>query len=344
MRAGSSTTFSRLTTPRPSIDGGKITFKLPKASGANSMSSLTQQQNQRLLELKQREQQGLATASTASADDMAAAAALQLQVEAAAARAKKEKEDQIDLALYSLDVMLSQFVCPTHVAAAPPKRAMPGEAAASDDKPPVKTKAQQRSATERLYTGSGVGTKMPSRVTERRVPPAKLLEARLHELRNDAAARQALHAECRKHMRDIKEESLRKCGGGVPKDFLSQNVKASSRPRSAPAARTLSPMDVPLDARPAFRPGGAPEELYERPGPPPYDYVPPRLRPQSAMPGVRSSSQVVEAVDSFRPARTAAAAPAVTVAEAYTEEISLSPAKPPPTAGAAAAPAAALIV
>ena len=105
-----------------------------------------------------------------------------------------------------------------------------------------------------------------------------------------------------------------KAAGGMPKNFLAQNVVAAARrrPRSAPVARSSSPPRYLPDGtrivyeadedelRPAFRPGGAPAELYERPGPPPHDYLPKKLsRPQSAITRrtVVSSSALEDADD-----------------------------------------------
>ena len=330
---------SRLSTPTPSLRGGKISFKLPPAQqvkGAQVMSSLTQQQNQRLWELRQREiraQSGAAAAT--SQDDTGDAVALQAQRQAAVIAARKARDEDF----YDLDVMLAQFACPSHVAPAPPKRdTKPGEVI---DAPPVKTKAQQRSATERLYTGSGVGTKMPPRATTSRVPPAKLLEKRLNELRNDDAARNALHSTVQRHMRDIREENLKRCNS---KDFLATNVRAVTRPASAPVKSTINPMDVRLDDRPPFRPGGAPEDLYERPGPQPYDYSGrSKQRPQSAMPGIRVSASydLDDPVDAFRPARAPAEETTLTQQEGAEAPATASWAL---TGGGSAPPAAAPIV
>ena len=101
-------------------------------------------------------------------------------------------------------------------------------------------------------------------------------------LRNDDVARRALEEQVEQHLKDKKMELMRRAGG-MPKNFLQANVKAAKkgRPRSAPM-RLTSPMEVPLEQRPAFRPGGAEFELYERPGPPAYDYQPKRpSRPQN---------------------------------------------------------------
>ena len=316
------------------------------------LSGFTQQQNLRLRQIE-------ASLLEVSGGQKGAGGATRAQREAAELAASKDRQDKIDGDLYAVDVLLAQFTCPAHVAPPPPKRLEPGEANSSavPAMTPAERRRAQRAYSERLYSGSGVGQKMPPRSAGIRIPPVKIVEKRLNELRADPAAQLALHAQVQQHLLDIKvraaapphictrprghahalvsfllargrfltpcathpprtyggtacaqAERMRQCGGGVPKNFIANNVQAAakpSRPASAPLVRSPSEL-LPLDQRPAFRPGGAEYELYARPGPPPLSYQP-KPRPQSAAVARTGGAGLAPKVGAFRPGSAVAA-------------------------------------
>ena len=231
----------------------------------------------------------------------AAAAAGKLQKAAAEEIAAAKRMEVFESGMYEVERMLGQFVCPSHVAA-PPSRGPPGskglegegdKAQAAEDR-----KAAQLAYAERLYLGSSFegAHKLPPR--QLRVPPAKQLEKRLSMLRADAAARETLRVTVAKHQRDIRAEHMLRCGG-LPRNFVQENtskVTANARPRSAPVLRALAETQllepIEIGKRPAFRPGGAPAEVYMRPGPAPPVYG---RRPQSAAAPSRRSTAPLDA-------------------------------------------------
>ena len=99
--------------------------------------------------------------------------------------------------LFDVEQILSQFECPTHVAAPPaPRTGKPStevQQVASADRKLTRAEVVelQRRSSERLSSGSSFegAAKLPRRPAL--VPPAKQLDARLTQLRADPAAREA---------------------------------------------------------------------------------------------------------------------------------------------------------
>jgi hypothetical protein len=286
-------------------------------------SELTRAQNERL--------KGIEAALAASVDGLDGGA----RGGASPAKKKKAEEErlarnhQFDSGLYAVERILSQFVCPTTVV--PPPQARQAESGASgveggssgggsfgsgiclEGGPTAsEVRRRQREASERLFSGSSFQSKgmtnkpiLPPR--QKIEPPLKKLDRKLNALRDDAAAREALRARVAQHLIDMQEERRRRCGGEAPRNFILENVRTANRPRSAPPhVALLAPGDPePIDLRPAFRPGGAPAEIYKRPGSPPKTYgydKPPsqRGRPQSAL--VRSPHKPLRPILRNRPA------------------------------------------
>ena len=291
----------RLSSPHPSLNDGQISLRLPVASASSddilkssasmrTLSGFVEQQNARLREIESSLME-----VPSSPDGGGVVSTAQRGIDAQAKARKEAIEDHF----YELDSKLSQFMCPNVVAPKPPRRDGGGLEVVDEASMYKNRKALQRAASQRLYQGSGVGNKVESRAVGR-VPPAMAVENRLNALRADDAARKALQATVEQHLKDIEAEHIRRAGGRR-KDYLSENAAAAGkprRPRSAPVERSAS--EIPLHRRPAFRPGGAPADLYERPGPPPNDYLPKR-RPHSAMP---AASSVIR-TEPFRPRRAA---------------------------------------
>ena len=289
----------RLSSPHPSLNDGQISLKLPASASSTtlltastsmrSVSGFVEQQNARLREI---ESSLMEVPSSPGGGGVVSTAQRAIEAKAKASRVA------IDNNLYELDSKLSQFMCPNVVAPKPPPRDGGGPEVIDVKAVYKNRKAAQRAASERLYQGSGVGNKVESRAVGR-VPPATAVENRLNALRADDAARKALEATVEQHLKDILDENIRRAGGRH-KDYLSENVALAAkprRPRSAPVERAS---EIPLHERPAFRPGGAPAELYERPGPPPNNYLPKR-RPESAV----SAPSPVTRTEPFRPRRVA---------------------------------------
>ena len=305
--------LNRIPTPTPSITS-HISLKLPGGgkqpaeisfSTKGRMSAFTLAANRKLTALE------AGPSSPDASGSRGAAAMAERNRLAREQRLRDEQQEAIDNDLHALEYKLSQFQCPT-VVVQPAKRELSQAAAVARGPSRAERREAQRAYAEKLYQGSGVGTKLPARAGGR-LPPAKLVENRLNILRADPAAREALRLDVERHIRDKAAEKI-KAAGGMPKNFLAQNVVAAARrrPRSAPVARSSSPPRYLPDGtrivyeadedelRPAFRPGGAPAELYERPGPPPHDYLPKKLsRPQSAITRrtVVSSSALEDADD-----------------------------------------------
>ena len=214
--------------------------------------------------------------------------------------AKAKRDAVFDDDMYAVERILSQFVCPTHVAPPPTSRVKPssegggsGSSSAGSGNRKL-TKAEvielQRLSSERLYAGSSFASvnaeaaakKAPRK--EARIPPAKKLDLRLNQLRADPVAREALRLKAEQDLRNKFKEKMRACGGGIPKNFITINTETERvysranllvsvangehkklRPRSAPLARNGSSTSVLSPPKPPSPPRtGSPERLEDR--------------------------------------------------------------------------------
>ena len=225
--------INRIPTPTPSITS-HISLKLPGGgkqpaeisfSTKGRMSAFTLAANRKLTALE------AGPSSPDASGSRGAAAMAERNRLAREQRLRDEQQEAIDNDLHALEYKLSQFQCPT-VVVQPAKRELSQAAAVARGPSRAERREAQRAYAEKLYQGSGVGTKLPARAGGR-LPPAKLVENRLNILRADPAAREALRLDVERHIRDKAAEKI-KAAGGMPKNFLAQNVVAAARRRRAP--------------------------------------------------------------------------------------------------------------
>lgn len=228
------------------------------------------------------------------------------QLAAEEAKRVSERDELFESGMYAIERKLSQFVCPSNVYVA--SRVEGGLEKRNSFRKGGSSSAvaRQRASSERLYQGGGVKVSAMAALPARLVlpPTGKRVNTELNALRSDPKAREALRLRCEQHLLDMHNEKVQQArghGDGTLKNFLAENVKKASRPRSAPPKILPPGQPEPMEERPEWRPGGAPIEMCERPGSPPRAYGRPpsahgsgRDRPQSAAAASRPIKSILK--------------------------------------------------